>query len=224
MSITHDQRFPNESEAYRKARDELLEAEVALRRQAEAVAVARRALPLGGEVPTNYVFKEGDNARTVTLSELFGDKQTLVAYSFMYGPNMEKPCPMCASLIDALNGSAAHTAQRFSLVVIAKSAIGRILTFSRPRGWNRLRIVSSADNTYNRDYLGENAEGQQMPMLNVFAKRDGKIHHAYATEMMLAPSDPGQDSRHVDGLSPLWSLLDFTPEGRGDFRAKLQYT
>ena len=222
--MTHDKHFPNESEAYRKARDELLEAEIALRRQTEAVAAARRALPLGGEVPTNYVFKEGDNARTVTLSELFGDKQTLVAYSFMYGPNMDKPCPMCASVIDSLNGSAGHIAQRVGLVVIAKSAIGRILTFSRPRGCNRLRLVSSADNTYNRDYLGENAEGQQMPMLNVFAKRDGKIHHTFATELMLVPSDPGQDSRHVDGLSPLWSLLDVTPDGRVDFRPKLQYT
>ena len=142
----------------------------------------------------------------------------------MYGPNMEKPCPMCSGIVDSLNGSAAHIAQRLSLVIIAKSPIGRILTFARPRGWNRLRIASSFDNTYNRDYFGEDAEGQQTPMLNVFTKRGGKIHHTYATELMFLPSDSGQDSRHVDFLWPLWAVLDVTPEGRDDFRAKLQYT
>ena len=40
----HPSRFPGESEAYRKARNELLEAEVNLRRSIESVAALRRKL------------------------------------------------------------------------------------------------------------------------------------------------------------------------------------
>jgi len=46
----HAARFPGESRKYRAARDQLLKSEIALRRQTEAVAAARRKLPLGGAV------------------------------------------------------------------------------------------------------------------------------------------------------------------------------
>src|SRR3546814_11312735 len=49
--------FPNESAEYRSARIALLDAEIALRRQIEAVAAQRRALPPGGYVPEDYSFE-----------------------------------------------------------------------------------------------------------------------------------------------------------------------
>jgi predicted dithiol-disulfide oxidoreductase (DUF899 family) len=221
----HDVRFPGESAEYRAARDRLLEAEIALRRQTEAVAAQRRALPPGGRVREDYVFAEGDDARPVRLSQLFGDKQTLLVYSYMYGPAMERPCPACTAMLDGLDGQALHIAQRAALVVVARSPIARIRAFAAERGWRRLRLVSSADNTYNADYHGEDAKGAQLPVLNVFTKdADDQVRHSYCTELMFAPSDPGQHARHIDAIWPMWSAFDFTPEGRGaDTHPRLSY-
>jgi len=216
--------FPNEPKSYRASRNRLLRAEIALRRQVEKVAAMRRKLSAGGKVPQDYVFEEGEPPRAVRLSELFGARDTVVAYSFMYGPRMEKACPMCTSMLDGLNGNAQHIAQRANLVVIAKSPIARVLEYARGRGWSNLRLLSSAGNSYNADYFGESADGSQMPMLNVFVRRKGAIRHFYGTELLFARSDPGQNNRHVDAIWPLWNLLDFTPEGRGkDWYPKLQY-
>jgi predicted dithiol-disulfide oxidoreductase (DUF899 family) len=220
----HARRFPNEDGRYRNARNRLLRAEMALRRQIESVAALRRKLPPGGAVPEDYVFEEGDPPRKVRLSELFGDRDTLVAYSFMYSPAMAKACPMCTCMLDGLNGNAAHIAQRAHLVVIAKSPIARIREFARSRGWSNLRLLSSSGNGYNRDYFAEGPDGAQWPVLNVFVRRKGRIHHSYATEMLFAPAERGQHHRHVDAIWPLWNLLDFTPEGRGtDWYPKLEY-
>jgi predicted dithiol-disulfide oxidoreductase (DUF899 family) len=215
-------KFPNEGKAYRAARNRLLSAEKALRKKVEAVAALRRKLPQGGQVPEDYVFEE--EGRRTRLSELFVNGDTLVAYGYMYGPKAAKPCPMCTSMLDALDGNARHIAQRTNLVVIAKSPIGRILEFTRTRGWKNLRLLSSAGNSYNRDYHGEGPDASQWPMLNVFARRKGVIRHFWGSELLGAKSEPGQNGRHVDMLWPLWNALDVTPEGRGkDWYPKLDY-
>jgi predicted dithiol-disulfide oxidoreductase (DUF899 family) len=207
-------RFPGESAAYRAARDELLAAERDLRRHVEQVAELRRKLPLGGEVPEDYVFDDG--AGLVKLPDLFREGvDTLALYSFMFSPEMKQACPMCTSFLDSLDGAAPHAGQRLNLAVVAKSPIGRIRDFAYGRGWRNLRLLSSAGNTYNRDYHGENAAGGQMPVFNLFVRRDGKIYHSYATELVFRPADAGQNQRHIDMLWPLWNLLDLTPEGRG---------
>lgn len=219
----HDMRFPNEDSAYRAARDELLRAEAELRRQIERVAAQRRALPPGGVVPEDYVFQEGEDARPVRLSELFGDKETLVLYSFMYGPAMARPCPLCSSMLDGLDGQVQPITQRVALAVAARSPIARIRAAGAERGWRRLRLISSANNNYHRDYLGESPTGDQWPMLNVFTRRGGEIRHAWASELFFAPAEPGQDPRHIDMIWPLWSVLDLTAGGRGDWRPPLDY-
>ena len=229
-SSKHSVRFPGESDSYRGARDELLDAEIELRRSIESVAAKRRALPLGGRVPEDYVFEEapGNDAATVRevrLSELFADrKDSLIIYSFMFGPEMKEACPLCTSILDGLDGQAPHVSQRASLAVVAKSPIGRIIDFARTRGWRNLRLLSSARSTYNHDYQGENAAGDQLPGVNVFVKRKGHVYHSYSTELLLVPPEPGQDGRPVDIIWPLWNLLDFTPEGRGEnWRPRLSY-
>jgi predicted dithiol-disulfide oxidoreductase (DUF899 family) len=198
------------------ARNKLLAAEKALRRQVESVARLRRKLPLGGPVREEYVFDEGDG-RQEKLSELFRDGQdTLLVYSYMFGPNAKQPCPMCTSFLESLDGAAPHVTQRASLAVVVKSPIGRVREVAQTRGWRRLRLLSSANNVYNRDYHGETPEGAQLPMLNVFVRRKGKVHHSYATELQFLPPDKGQNQRHIDMLWPLWNLLDLSPEGRGE--------
>lgn len=223
MSIT----FPNETTGYREARERLLVKEIELRRATEAVAAARRGLPLGGLVPEDYEF-EGlgpDGTPTdVRLTDLFAPgKDTLALYSFMYGPEMELPCPGCTHLLDQLDGSARHVGQRVSFAVVAKSPLPRILAFANERGWRFLRLLSSSRNTYNRDYHGETIDGQ-MPMLNVFHREDEVIRHAWGSELLYAPAEPGQDPRHLDSIDPVWNLLDFTPDGRGrDWQPQLRY-
>lgn len=211
----HTVRFPNESDAYRDARDELLTAEIALKRQIEEVAAQRRRLPLGGEVPEDYEFDEVGGG-SVRLSQLFADgKDTLMLYSFMYGPEMKAPCVMCTSILDALDGESPHVVQRVNFAVVAKSPAERIEQFARPRGWRNLRLLSSSRNTYNHDYQGEDAKGAQMPSMNVFVRRDGRIHHFWHSELLFSAWERGEDGRHVDLIWPLWNMFDMTPDGRG---------
>lgn len=225
-------RFPGESPRYRAAREKLLTSEVALRRQIEAVAAERRTLPLGGALKQDYAFDELATAadhtvmrREVRLSALFAKgKETLILYSYMFGPEMTAPCRMCTSMLDALDGNALSITQRVNLAVVAKSPINRIVEMARGREWRNLRLLSSAGNTYNRDYHGEDAKGGQMPMLNVFVRRNGRIYHAYGTEMLYASADKGQDMRHLDPVWPLWNVFDLTPDGRGTaWYPKLNY-
>jgi predicted dithiol-disulfide oxidoreductase (DUF899 family) len=233
MSKSHSFRFPGETDSYRRARNQLLQAEIELRRYVEEIAAMRRQLPLGGEIPEDYVFDEGSSdltesqtLRQVSLSQLFQPgKDTLAIYSFMFGPEMKAACPMCSSIIDGLNATAVNASQRMNLAVVAKSPMERIRTLARERGWSRLRLLSSAGNHYNRDYYGENAAGAQQPSLNVFVRRGGKVHHFFHSELLLVPSEPGQNQRHVDMIWPLWNLLDFTPDGRGgDWYPSLSYS
>jgi predicted dithiol-disulfide oxidoreductase (DUF899 family) len=219
----HEVRFPGETTAYRAARDQLLEAEIGLRRQMEAVAAQRRALPLGGLVPTDYVFEEGEDAHPVRLSALFGDKPALLLYNFMYGPAMERACPSCTSMMDGLDGQVPHIAQRAAIAAVARSPIARFRAFATERGWRHIRLLSSAHNTYNTDYKGEDAEGRQQPILNVFVRGEDGVRHTWASELAFAPRDPGEDPRHIDLIWPLWAALDFTAVGRGDFRPSLDY-
>ncbi len=222
-----DQRYPNESLEYRKARDELLQAEDALREQLEHVAERRRALPPGGEVEVDYVFEERDSgggSREVRLSELFAPgRNSLLVYGFMFGPAMEQACPMCTSFLDSLNGAAPHLTQRISLAVCARSPIDRIAAFGAGRAWTDLRLISAAHNDYPLRYWTEAEDGTQLPMANVFVRRDGAIRHFWGSELLFRPSTTGEP-RHVDPLWPLWNVLDLTPEGRGnDWHPALSY-
>lgn len=234
MGSLHDVRFPGESDEYRQARDELLRAEIELRRQTEAVAAQRRTLPLGGEVSTDYEFDEWDenaNApRPVRLSELFDDgKDTLFLYSFMVVPSSQGlpfvgPCPSCTSIIDAMDGELPHITQRVSFAVASQAPIERFRAHGQARGWRHARLLSSAPSTYNVDYQAQDADGNQWPLATVFVRRDGKIHHFWSSELWLTAHDQGQGPRHVDFMWPLWATLDRTPEGRGDFDTSLEYS
>ncbi len=234
QKLLHDARFPGESDEYRRARDELLRAEIDLRRQIETVAAQRRRLPLGGEVPTDYVFTEWDattdTPRPVRLSELFADgKDTLYLYSLMFEPDEDgRPlavaCPLCTSIIDGVDGEVPHIVQRINFAVVTKAPIERFRAHAQARGWRHARLLSSADNTYNRDYRAEEPDGSQSAMATVFTRRDGKIHHFWSSEVWFVPPESGQDPRHVDFMWPIWAMLDRTPEGRGtDWRPELAY-
>ena len=234
MEPLHAVRFPGESDDYRAARDDLLNAEIALRRQVEAVARQRAALPLGGAVTADYAFEEWDERtgapRTVRLSELFADgKDTLFLYSFMIVPPSQGlpfvgPCPSCTSIIDGLDGQLPHITQRINVAVAAKAPIERFRDHGQSRGWRHARLLSAADSTYSVDYQAEDADGYQWPLATVFVRRDGRIHHFWSSELWFVPHDEDQGPRHVDFMWPMWAVLDRVPELRGDFQPSLDYS
>lgn len=216
--------FPNEDAAYRQARTALLAEEIELRRHLERVAAQRRALPLGGEVPQDYVF-DGPHG-PVTLSQMFGDSDTLITYNFMYGPQRKEneACPMCTSMLSALDGEMPDILQRVPVAVIARSPLPRIQAFAALRGWRHLRLYSSGGNDFNRDYAGEKPGEGDNAAFNVFVRRGGKLHHFWGDEMGFETADPGQDPRGAPDPMPIWTLLDMTPGGRGtDWYPALRY-
>lgn len=228
MKKYHDKTFPNENKSYRDARNQLLEAEINLRRQAEEVSALRRKLPNGGKVKENYVFDEKDASgkiKQTKLSELFEPgKDSLIIYNFMFSPKDEKPCTSCTSIIDGIDGMVFHAEQRVNIAVIAKTPIEKFTQWAKSRGWKNAHLLSSFNNSYNKDYFGEDEKGNQWPMLNVFRKTSKGIFHFYATELFFAPTEKGIDPRHVDSIWPIWNLFDFIPEGRGkDWRPKYEY-
>lgn len=233
--------FPNESKAYRAARAELLADEIALRRQIEAVAAKRRALPPGGAVPEDYAFERigaYQRPEPVKLFKLFGEQPSVILYSFMFGSERDKPCAGCTHLLDAIDGSARHVGQRAPLYIVAKSPIARLEAWAKERRWPHLVFLSDIDGRYSADYFGDTskisdakrAERGMKPdedwdetIFNIFRKDGDTIRHVWASEMAYAPEDPGQHHRAGDLVDPLWGLLDMTPEGRGTWFPSLNY-
>lgn len=239
--------FPNESPAYRAARDRLLQREAALRREMEAVASEIRALPPGGAVPEDYEFDhiDGEGAPSkVRLSELFRPgTDTLILYHYMFprhrsdirrgpgsGPTAELPveegpCPSCTALLDNWEGAVPHVeGLGANIVAVAKAPIERVAAFAAHRGWRNLKLLSAADNSFKRDYHGEDEKGQQLPILTIFRKgADGVIRLSWASELLFSPPEPGQDPRHVGTVEPMWTLLDLTPGGRPNAEEQIEY-
>jgi predicted dithiol-disulfide oxidoreductase (DUF899 family) len=233
--------YPNESREYRAARNALLEDEIKLRAQIEAVAAKRRALPLGGKVPQDYSFERigKDNMpEAVKLSELFGPHDTVVLYSFMYGPDRKLPCPGCTHLLDGIDGAARHLGQRVSFHVVAKSPIARLAAWAHERGWQHMSLLSTAGNTYDADYFGDTSrlskgmraqfgmkdgEDWDETIFNVFKVSEDGVRHFWGSEMRYAPHPLTQNHRAGDMADPLWNILDMTPEGRGAFLPKVNY-
>ena len=216
-------RIPNESAENRAARTALLAEEIELRRHLERVAAQRRALPPGGPVKGDYRFQTEDGP--TDLAGLFGDKETLAVYSYMFGPQRQRPCPMCTNLLDAWDGNAADIEQKISLVVVARSPIEKLVGWKRERGWANLRLASDLNEAYSRDYFGVLPDGSEEGSFNIFTRRDGTIRHFWSTEMTGSTADPGQDQRGTSVVyAPLWNMLDATPGGRDpDWYPSLDY-
>jgi predicted dithiol-disulfide oxidoreductase (DUF899 family) len=220
LAATNTARFPNESADYRRARNALLVEEIELRRQIERVAEQRRALPPGGEVPRGFEFVS--ETGRVSLAGLFGERETLMVYSMMYGSERKTPCPSCTSFLSAWNGIAVNLRERVAMVVSARSAIERLTEYKKQRGFANLPFVSDVSGEYTRAYV--NADDADVPGFSVFSRRGGVIRHFYSGEMSGAMADPGQDPRGAPDLDPLWLMLDLAPEGRGtDWYPKLNY-
>jgi predicted dithiol-disulfide oxidoreductase (DUF899 family) len=220
LAAKNQANFPNESREYREARNTLLAEEIELRRHIERVAALRRALPPGGEIPEDYAFQGARG--TFRLSQLFGDKDTLVVYSMMFGPQREQGCPMCSAMLTSWDGTARNLRERVALAVTARSPIQRLLDYKQERGWQNLQVYSDTQGDYTRAYVS--AEDGDVPGLTVFTRSNGVIRHFWSGEISGEMADPGQDPRGAPDLDPLWTILDLTPAGRGvTWYPKLEY-
>lgn len=220
LAAANPNAFPNESADYRAARNALLAEEIEIRRRTERVAAMRRSLPPGGVVPEDYRFV--GEAGATTLSALFGDKDTLCIYSYMFGPGRKAPCPMCTSFMGGFEQKVADIGQRVALAFVARSPIARLVDAKHARGWTNLPVYADEDGRFTRAYVS--AEDADVPGYTVFTRRDGTIRHFWSSEMTDAMADPGEDPRGQPEMDPLWLLLDTTPGGRGgDWYPKLSY-
>jgi predicted dithiol-disulfide oxidoreductase (DUF899 family) len=213
--------YPNDSAEYRAARTALLVEEIELRRHIERVAAQRRALPPGG-APPDYDFID-ENGKTVKLADMFGKHDTLVTYFWMFGPQRDRPCPMCTAFLGAMDIPVRDLTQRVAFAVLGRSPVSRQLAFARERGWRNLQFYQTVGDDYARDYRGLAPDGSEWPALDVWIRRDGEVRHFWASELG-GTQDPGQDPRGAPDPTPLWNILDLTPAGRGtDWYPKLSY-
>ena len=198
-----------------------LEAEKKFDRQRDALSRARRELPWA-RVETDYVFDGVDGE--VSLRELFGDRDQLIVYHFMYGPSWEAGCPSCSYLADHFDGMLTHLTQRnTSFVAISKANFNLIESYKARMGWH-FRWVSSAQNDFNRDYEvsftpeemvsgvrynyrdGVEFPMEEAPGASVFFKdQRGQIFHTYSTY-----------ARGLDHLIGTYQWLDLTAKGRDE--------
>jgi predicted dithiol-disulfide oxidoreductase (DUF899 family) len=222
--------LPNESPEYLSKREELRHAEIELMRQRERVAELRRALPAGAAID-DYEFLEGPTSlddgdepvQTVRLSELFtAPDRSLVIYHFMFGKEQTNACPMCTAWIDGFNGIAHHLAQNVDLAIVAAADPPTLRTHARKRGWDKLRLLSAGESTFKYDLGSEDREGRQDSTISVFTRdADGTLRHFYSGHPWLADDIK---ERGIDELTPIWNLLDLTPQGRGKFYSSLDYS
>jgi predicted dithiol-disulfide oxidoreductase (DUF899 family) len=220
LAATNQAHYPNESAEYRVERNSLLAEEIELRRHIERIAARRRALPPGGQLLKDFEFIS-ESGQT-SFSRLFGEKDTLMVYSMMYGPQRKAPCPMCTSFLSAWNGTAVNLRERLAIIVTARSPIERLVDFKRQRGFGNLPFASDVSGEYTRTYV--NPDDGDVPGFSVFTRSNEVIHHFYSGEMTGAMADPGQDPRGGPDLDPLWLMLDLTRQGRGtDWYPKLEY-
>jgi predicted dithiol-disulfide oxidoreductase (DUF899 family) len=221
--------FADESADYQQRRAELLAAELALKDQVERVAALRRALPLGMRVP-DYVFREGPmdlsrndpaDFRDVRLADLFTDgHDTLIIDHLMFAAADPEPCVMCSMWADGYSAVTPHVMQRASFALVAKAEISKLRGFARQRGWDHIRLLSSHDNTFNRDFGMENDDGTQNPGLSVFTRTpDGAVYHRYT----IGANFDEHNNRGIDPYSPVWNLFDLMPQGRGDWYPNHDY-
>ena len=220
-------RLARESDSYRALRDELHQAEIALRDQRERVAELRRQLP--ADTPAeDYALEEGPAdlaadgpARKIRISELFDrPDRSVVLYHYMYGGKQEAPCPMCSLMVDGLAGIAPHIDQVVNFALVAQAEVGDLRRVARDRGWTGLRLLSSAGTPFKADFGFQDEDGAQYPGVSVFVRNgDGVLRHAYSGTAIFG----AEGMRGLDLLMPLWHLLDLTPEGRGEFWPKLAY-
>jgi predicted dithiol-disulfide oxidoreductase (DUF899 family) len=133
----------------------------------------------------------------------------------MCGGAQKKPCPRCTMWVDGFNGVAHHLRQNINFAVIAEAGIRELREWARERHWDALRLVSSEGSGFKSFLNFQDQDGKQRPGLSVFVRsQDGSLKHFYSASASMTDEIK---TRGIDLLSPVWHLLDLTPDGRGQW-------
>jgi predicted dithiol-disulfide oxidoreductase (DUF899 family) len=202
--------FPGESAEYRNAREGSVAEEIELRRHMTRLTQQRRALPPGPVIEKNYRFKDA-NGSEMRLLDFFGKHGELVTYFWMFGPQRERPCPMCTNWLGAVNGNAADIKQRVALKIFGRSPVSRQIAFAQERGWRDLDFVQTIGDDYARDIETLKSDGSEWAAITVFKREGDQVRLFWAAEMTSEMADPDEDPRLAPDIATLWSILDLTP-------------
>ena len=196
---------------WRAAREELLVKEEAVARAREALNAERRRLPMV-EVETEYVFEGGDGK--AGLLDLFEGRRQLIVHHFVFAPEWETGCRTCSAFLDQIGHLAHLWARDTSFAAVSRAPYTRILPFKARMGWT-VPWLSSYGNDFDRDFEAiREHEGELVERSGVscFLRDRDRVFHTYSA------FGPG-----LDGLGSTASLLDLTPLGRQEDRARVRY-
>ncbi len=219
-------------EEWTAARKELLTREKEMTHAKDALAAARRRLPMV-EIDKDYTF-EGPEGK-VRLADLFDGRRQLVLYHFMFDPNDPPPgkhepydegCSGCSFEADHIAHLQHLRARDTNFVMVSRAPIAKIQPFKKRMGWT-MPWYSSFGSSFNYDfhvtadetvapveynYLSKveleekkhlyHVQGEQ-PGLSVFLKDGDRIFHTYSTY-----------GRGLEALLTTYHMLDLTPFGR----------
>lgn len=199
----------------------LMKKEKALMRERDALMSEVRALPWV-LVDKAYVFSSETGPKT--LAELFGPRNQLVVYHFMFDPTWSQGCMSCSFIADHYNGLVVHLAHRdISLVTVSKAPVEKIGAFRKRMGWT-FPWVSAEKTDFGRDFGvsftdeeltksegvynfdGKPGPIRELPGLSVFFKdRHGRIFYTYSTY-----------ARGLEEFLTAYRFIDITPKGRDE--------
>jgi predicted dithiol-disulfide oxidoreductase (DUF899 family) len=226
------------------ARLELLEAEKALTRQSDELALRRQALPWV-RVDKEYRFDTDEGG--APLAGLFRGRSQLLVYHFMFGPDYKAGCPSCSMIADGFNGFAVHLANHdVMLWAVSRAPLPKLQAFKRRMGWT-FPWASSSGGDFNFDFNVAFTEEQQRtgaveynyrrrshamdatptpPPVSAFAAscgvdtptfaRDRPGVSAFALEDGVVYHTYSAYARGVDGLWGAHQWLDRAPKGRNE--------
>ena len=203
------------------ARKALLAKEKEFTKARDELSRQRRQLPWV-KVDKTYKFDTAEGSKT--LSTLFGGKSQLIVYHFMFHPDWMAGCKSCSFWADNFDRSVPHLAARdTALVAISRAPLEKLEAFERRMGLT-FRWVSSAGNSFNRDFgvqftrdelqagkADYNYEMRTFPVedapgISVFFRNEaGEVFHSYSCY-----------SRGLDMMNAAYHYLDLTPKGRDE--------
>ena len=100
----------------------------------------------------------------------------------MYGPQREKPCPMCTSFLTSWNGTARNLRERVAIAVTARSPIERLIGYRNDRDFTNLPFLSDGSGDYTRASV--NPEDADVPGFTARWRILDKIHAADRTSIL----------------------------------------
>eukprot|EP00750_Incisomonas_marina_P005007 INCI13558.1.p1 GENE.INCI13558.1~~INCI13558.1.p1 ORF type:complete len:304 (-),score=57.75 INCI13558.1:92-916(-) len=228
-SAEHEQPPEGTREEWIAASLKVLEQEKKLSKERARLAALRRTLP-AYPLDKDYLFapaspavQEGGGAavEAVPFRELFGDKNMLIVYHFMFDDAWDRGCSACSFFCDGFNGTLAHLLPRASMCAVAQARPEKLAALAKTKGWT-MPFYSSNNSTFNQDFGVSFSpdtppeervynfnrtwqHGNHAPGMSVFQLRGDRIFHTYSTF-----------AAGLADFQTVFALLDITPEGRNE--------